>query len=343
MSSREIINNIIARKKSERFGFWLGNPHPDSWEGLHHYFGTRTEEELRIKLGDDFRWITPQYMETTYRHPEGKGIFDVYKTKSSLAESGPLSDSISLEDIENNYDWPSIEYLDFEECIRTLKNSGDVFRASGFWMPFFHDVADLFGMENLMINMYSNPVIVHYTIDKVCSFYYNANEKFFSEADGLIDALFFGNDFGTQYDLLISPVQFNEFFYPWIKKFVQQAKSYNLRVIMHSCGSVYKIINKYIEAGIDCLHPLQARAADMDAETLCGNFNGKIAFMGGVDTQELLVKGTPDEVKKEVRRIKKLLGPNLIVSPSHEAILPNVPPKNIAAMAEEALRLSIVE
>ncbi len=337
MSSREIIRNIIERQKAERFGFWLGNPHPDSWNGLHKYFGTKTEEELRIKLGDDFRWITPQYMETTYRHPEGKGIFDIYKTKSSLAEAGPLADAKSPGDVDS-YDWPSTDYLNFDECITILKNAGDVYRASGFWMPFFHDVADLFGMENLMLNMYTNPVVVHHTVNKVCGFYYEANEKFFSQVDGLADALFFGNDFGTQFDLLISPAQFNEFFYPWIKKFSRQAKSYNLKVIKHSCGSIYKIINKYIEAGIDCLHPLQSRAADMDAESLSRSYNGKIAFMGGIDTQELLVKGSPEEIRKEVKRIKNLLGPNLIVSPSHEAILPNIPPRNIAAMAEEALK-----
>jgi uroporphyrinogen decarboxylase len=56
--------------------------------------------------------------------------------------------------------------------------------------------------------------------------------------------------------------------------------------------------------------------------------------MGGVDTQQLLVQATPDEVKAEVRRLKDLFGPHWIVSPSHEALLPNVPPRNVAAMAE---------
>ena len=74
----------------------------------------------------------------------------------------------------------------------------------------------------------------------------------------------------------------------------------------------------------------------MDAETLAREFKGRIAFMGGIDTQELLVHGTPAEIKADVQRVKALLGPQLIVSPSHEAILPNVPPANIAAMAEAA-------
>ena len=59
--------------------------------------------------------------------------------------------------------------------------------------------------------------------------------------------------------------------------------------------------------------------------------------VGGVDTQDLLVNGTPEEIRQDVRRIRKLLGPRLIVSPSHEAILPNVPAENVRAMAEAAL------
>ena len=47
--------------------------------------------------------------------------------------------------------------------------------------------------------------------------------------------------------------------------------------------------------------------------------------------------GSPEEVKREVRRVKSVLGPHLIVSPSHEAILPDVPPRNVAALAEAAL------
>ena len=88
-------------------------------------------------------------------------------------------------------------------------------------------------------------------------------------------------------------------------------------------------------AHVNCLHPLQALARNMDATTLPRDFGGKIAFMGGIDTQELLVNGTPKQVRDEVRRVKETLGPCVIISPSHECILPNVPPVNVAAMAEE--------
>ncbi len=75
----------------------------------------------------------------------------------------------------------------------------------------------------------------------------------------------------------------------------------------------------------------------MSAESLARDFGGRISFLGGIDTQDLLVNGTPADVRADVRRVKALLGPCLIVSPSHEAILPNVPPENVLAMAEEAV------
>lgn len=107
-------------------------------------------------------------------------------------------------------------------------------------------------------------------------------------------------------------------------------------VVQHSCGSVYRVIERLIAAGVDCLHPLQAQARDRNAERLAADFRGRLTFIGGIDVQSLLTYGTPEQIRHDVRRVKSLLGPNLIVSPSHDAILPNVPPENVAALAEAA-------
>ena len=104
--------------------------------------------------------------------------------------------------------------------------------------------------------------------------------------------------------------------------------------MLHSCGSVIKVIPDMIEAGIDGLHPIQALAVGMEAEQLAEKFRDKIVFIGGVDTQVLLRDGTARQIKEDVRRLKKLFEHNFIVSPSHEAVLPDVPPANLAAMSE---------
>ncbi|MEK6570219.1 MAG: uroporphyrinogen decarboxylase family protein [Bacteroidota bacterium] len=336
MTSRERVHAIISGEPIDRCGFWLGNPHEDTLPIYHSYFGTSTLHELERKLGDDFRWITPLYIKSTYQHPEGKGLFDLWRSKKSLGEAGPLADCESVEEVDA-YDWPKLEYLNLTECIEALKNAGAYYRAGGFWTPFFHDVMDIFGMESYMTKMYTHPEVVHAVTDHVCQFYYEANERLYEKAGKLIDGFFFGNDFGTQRDLILAPELFDEFVLPWFRRFTEQAHRHGYQVILHSCGSIYRVINRLIDAGVDCLHPLQAKAYNMDAETLARDFKGRIAFLGGIDTQALLVNATPEEVKEEVRRVKKLLGPRLIVSPSHEALLPNVPPENVQAMAEAAL------
>jgi len=335
MTSRELISAIIQRKTHQGSAFWLGNPKPETIRIYHRYFGTKNDEELRQKLGDDFRWVTPQYLPETYRHHDGKGIFDIWKQKKSLGEPGPLGNVRKISEVDE-YDWPDARYLNLDEALKILDTTGEYYRASGFWCPFFHDVMDLVGAENYMTKAYTDPDIIDAITNHVCSFYLQANEIFYKAAGLKIDAFFFGNDFGTQRDLLLSPSQFDRFILPYIKRLIEQARSYGYQIILHSCGSVHDVIEKLISAGVQCLHPIQARAAKMDALTLAHDFGGRISFMGGIDTQEILVNSSPADVKREVRRIKKLLDPYLIVSPSHEALLADVPPENVAAMAEAA-------
>ncbi len=331
MTSRERLRALFSGETADRFGFWMGNPHPQTLSIYLEHFGVGSEEELRLTLKDDMRWICPEW--DSYRHPDGKQIFDIGEPKPGSFILADCEDPSELED----YDWPNPDYLDFSETLSKLRNSGNHWRASGMWCAFFHIVAGLFGMENYFIKMHSNPDVVDAVTERVCAFYYEANKRFFDLAGDDMDAFFMGNDFGTQLDLLISPEMFDRFILPWVKEFASLARSRGYIVMHHSCGAIHKIIGRLISVGVDVLHPLQAKAKGMDAETLARDFKGKIAFLGGIDTQELLVNGTPEQVREEVRRIKRFLGPNLVVSPSHEALLPNVPPENVLAMAEEAV------
>jgi uroporphyrinogen decarboxylase len=335
VNSRERIRTIISGKPADRTGFWLGNPFPDSWPALHGYFGTQTEEELRRKVNDDFRWICPQFYPSGYRHPEGKPL-SFRGDKKYHGQAGPFAHTEDLREVDA-YDWPKVEYLNFEECLDDLNAAGEFYRASGMWTSFYHDVMDLFGIEDYLVKMYTHPKVVQSVTDHVCEFYYQANELFFERAGSLVDAFFFGNDFGTQRDIITSPKLFDQFILPWFRRFTEQGHRHGCQVILHSCGAIHRVIPRLIESGVDCLHPLQALARNMDAVTLARNFKGKIAFLGGIDTQDLLVNGSPEQVKEDVRRVRDLLGPCLIVSPSHEALLPDVPPQNVEAMAQAAL------
>lgn len=335
MTSRERVRAIIRHEPADRVGFWLGNPHGDTWPIYYDYFGTTDQAAIRRLLGDDCLWVCPELFPGSYRHPAGKPMFGTGVKKTRHGAPGPFADCEDPAEVDD-YEWPRAEYVDFTACLDALRNAGDLYRASGMWTPFYHNVMDLFGMENYLTKMYTHPEVVLAVTDRVCQFYYEANERYYALAGDLIDGYFFGNDFGTQLDLIVGPKLFDKFILPWFRRFTDQGHDHGYQVILHSCGSIYRVIDRLIEARVDCLHPLQALARNMDAAYLAAHYKGRIAFLGGIDTQDLLIHATPAQIKAEVRRVRDLLGPLLIISPSHEALLPNIPPENVVAMAEAA-------
>ena len=333
MTSRERIKTIISGRAADRCGFWLGMPHDETWPIYLEHFGFTEQEDLRRFLQDDLRWIPAD--DSPYKSANNRPPFDLVRLDGRPVGQPIFADCEDAAEVER-YDWPNAKYQDFTPVLENLRNAGDVYRAGGTWTCFFHIVADLFGMENYFIKMYTHPEVVDAVTSHVCDFYYEANERFFALAGDEVDGYFFGNDLGTQLDLLLSPELFDRFVRPQMQRFIDQGHRRGYQVMLHCCGAVSKLIDRFIDCGIDALHPLQARALNMDAETLARRFKGRIAFVGGIDTQDLLMNATPEQVKADVRRVRELLGPCLVVSPSHEALLPNVPPENVLAMAEAA-------
>jgi uroporphyrinogen decarboxylase len=234
-------------------------------------------------------------------------MFDegVDREKHAVFPLAHCEDPAELDD----FPWPNPDYLNFDSCLAGLRGAGDVYRMSGFGTCFYHNIMDLLGMEEYMVKMYTNPRLVEAVTNRVCEFYYEANERFFVAAGDLVDAFFFGNDFGTQLSLICGPEQFRQFIMPWFRRFTEQGRCHGYQVILHSCGAIYEVIGDLIDAGVHCLHPLQAEATDMDAETLARDFKGRIAFMGGIDAQQLMTFGTPDDIRADVARVKKNHGP----------------------------------
>lgn len=337
MTKREHFTAILNHQSS-RSGFWHGCPNPASTDNLFQKFGVKDDFELGLRLGSNCRWIHPESFGL-YNHPEGRPMFDVLGGKKRIAhgQDGVFADCEDPAEVDR-FAWPEEKYIDFAPTLAEIDRAVDAGQAvlSGAWSCFFHNVADFFGMENYFVKMYTDPEVVDAVTEHVVDFYLRINEKLFEMAKGKIDMFFFGNDFGSQLDTLISPEMFDRFVMPAFVKFTDQAHRHGMKVLLHSCGSIYRVIPRLIDAGVDALHPIQARAANMDAVTLAREFKDKIVFVGGVDTQQLLPRATPQQVKEEVYRLRDLFGPNFVVSPSHESILPDVAWENVQAMAEAA-------
>ena len=334
MDSREKVKRIFTRRGTGEGAMWTGHPNDATVPLYAAKWGIEPDREAIYNfLGDDCRWFMA---DGCYKHPDGAPMFDpAYGTKrGTLSAEGCFANAEKVSDIER-YPWPDAKHLDFAGLYESIAKHRDKMVFTGMWCPFFHILADFFGMENYFIKMHENPAVVDAATERVVDFYVEANDLFFSKLGGAADVMFFGNDFGTQLDLFISPETFRRFVLPSFKRIIEVGVKYGKIIMLHSCGSIYRIIPDLIEAGVEVLHPIQAQAAGMDAGSL-SQYKDDLAFLGGIDAQSFFVNASPAEIKEEVRRVRGALGPNIVISPSHEEILPNVPAENVVAMAEAA-------
>ena len=155
-----------------------------------------------------------------------------------------------------------------------------------------------------------------------------------------IDTIFMsGTDFGTQKGELFSPQIFKDLYVSNIRRMTDYVHRHShAKTMYHSCGSNIKLIDYFIEAGVDILNPVQTTAANMDPVELKKRFGGRIVFWGGgVDTQTVLPYGTADEVRQQVQQRVQVFGPGggFVFAGIHD-IQYGVPPENILAMADAA-------
>ena len=344
MNSLERFYATVNREPVDRPAAWLGMPDIFAQPALFKHYGVENFHELKLAVGDDFYAV-----EVPYESPNASAIyaaFDWYMDgnvdaeERTLTTPGCFAEAEELEDLEF-FQWPDpAKYIDVEECKRRVALAPDDKVCLGMmWSAHFQDTCAAFGMENALMNMIANPEIYEAVDAKIMEFYLKANEIFYEATKGRLNAVLIGNDMGSQRGLMLSPDMVRRFIIPGCKKLVEQAHSYGLKVIYHSCGSIVDIIPDLIEAGVDIIHPIQALAAGMEPQGLKEKFGDKVSFCGGVDTQDLLVNGTPEDVQKKVKELRTIFPTGLIISPSHEAILPDIPPANIQALFDEATKI----
>ena len=343
MTHKERFFATVARADVDRPACWLGLPAPDSVPALLRYFNVNSIDELKIKIDDD---IYP--VDVPYHHPPSNHIacaFDFAKKlqgcdyeERTLTTPGffeDYSDPASIDD----FNWPDpAVHMSLGECRDAINKAPSDMAVMGvMWSAHFQDACAAFGMETALVKMMTEPEMFKSVIDRIAEFYLKANGIFYEAGKGRLDAVLIGNDFGSQNGLMVSPDCLREFVFPGTRKLIAQAKSCGLKVIHHSCGAITDIIPDLIEMGVDVIHPIQALAAGMAPQNLKSRFGGKVSFCGGVDAQNLLVNGTPQEISEKVNELKTIFPTGLIISPSHEAILPDISPSNIEALFKEGI------
>ena len=328
----------IERRPTDRPASWLGIPDAKAVPLLCKHFGVNDMKALKARIDDD---IYP--VEMPYHSPTSNAIyaaFDFAKRRPdgsneerTLTAPGFFEDYTDASAVDL-FDWPQPEkYIDPEECRKVVDDVPEGYAVLGVvWSAHFQDACAAFGMEDALVKMFTAPDLFKAVINRITDFYLRANEIFYKATQGKLHAVLIGNDFGSQQNLMVGPEQLREFVFPGTRKLIEQAKRYGLKVIHHSCGSIYDIIPDLIEMGVDAIHPIQALASRMEPERLNKDFGSRVSFCGGVDAQHLMVNGTTKEVTDKIIELKELFPTGLIISPSHEAILPDTRMENVEAL-----------
>ena len=341
MTAKERVLIAFEHREPDRVPLWYGSA-VELTEALQRYTGTPDEEGLMQRLHIDFRRVRERYVGPPLREfPDGsrENFCGVRRAGAYYGQpvSHPLAGVERVEDLDR-YRWPSPDWFDFSGIRAECERWRDYAIIGGPWVVVYTDSTELMGMEEFFIKLHTHPEVVVAILQRVADFYYEVATRFFEAAGDCLDIFFFGDDFGTQRALQISPATWRRFMKPYLKRFVDLGKSAGLKVMFHSCGAVRAIIPDLIEIGMDALNPVQVRAEGMDPAGLKRDFGDRICFHGGIDHQHVLAHGTVDEVRAEVRRMIDVMAPGggYCLAPSHDLLLAEFPSENVVAMYDEA-------
>jgi uroporphyrinogen decarboxylase len=175
-------------------------------------------------------------------------------------------------------------------------------------------------------------------MEKVSDLQYRRQVAFLKAVGKYVDVVMIGDDMGVQKGPLIRPQLYRKMVKPFHARYVQLIRQHtDAKILNHACGSIADLIEEYIEIGMDALNPVQVSAAGMSPQSLKQRFGDRIAFWGGIDTQSVLPKGRPEDVRQAVRETIQVMakGGGYVLSAVHN-VQDDVPPENIWAMLDEA-------
>jgi uroporphyrinogen decarboxylase len=368
----------LSHREGDRLPLDIGSVqvtgiHVDAYRGLRSALGLREtgatlcdsiqrlalpDDDFIARLGVDVRGLYPlnshnwnvveaeagDYWEyhdewgITHRRSRPGGL---YHSVFKVPLPGP---GLTVRDIERQ-PWPD---LGDERRIEGLRERAQAYRSAGFAVLLKDPFAGIFemsqriiGMEELLMTMAAEPEIAEALFDKMLELKLAFWEMALPRLGDLVDVVSYADDYGTQTSQIISPAMFRELVKPRVKILFDAMKRLapGARRFFHSCGNVRPLLPDFIEIGTQILNPVHISATGMEPAALKRDFGADLVFWGGgVDTQGILPRGSPDEVRDDVRKNIEALAPGggFVFSSVHN-IQSDVPPANIIAMVE-ALR-----
>jgi uroporphyrinogen decarboxylase len=190
--------------------------------------------------------------------------------------------------------------------------------------------------DNFLMLLAGDPDRAHAFLDRVVELHLASLDRFLGAVGSYIDIILFGDDLGMQSGPQISPKMYQEFLQPRERLMWRRVQELapHLRIMLHCCGGVRDLLPGLITAGLDAINPVQITCRGMEPAGLKKDFGGRLTFWGGgCDTREMIMTGTPGQVRDHVRRLMEVWRPGggYVFQQVHN-IMADVPPANIVAM-----------
>ncbi len=236
-----------------------------------------------------------------------------------------------IEDAVANYNAPDITRdRIFEEMVRDLEEqSGEFLVMPSGYFGIYERAYALMGFQEFMLNLTLKPKAVHDLLEKITKYKVEYAKKVVEMG---FKVAHHGDDLGTQVGTFFSKGMFREFVLPYLKEAWQPYNDAGIPIIMHSCGCLTDFIPDLLEIGLRVIEPVQPC---MDLAYLKKEFGKDLVFWGGIETQDVLPFGTPEQVRELARDTIRVLGKGgrHIIAPSQE-VMNDVPIANVKALVE---------
>jgi uroporphyrinogen decarboxylase len=334
MTHKAWIKAVAAHEDTGRVPYNYSFSPPAAQRLRKHY----VVESLPDHLDIPFRMIGLNSPKPMYANPDECGPtvadeFGVVWATTHIDRGVPLEHPLTEPDLSgftfpDPHDparWAGVaEYLDKYKDYYTGVRTGELWERATF----------LRGLEELLCDLVENRPFVEELLERQTEYLLQVMAHALALGD--FDCFYLSDDYGAQRSLLMSPADWRELIKPRLARLYAFAKANGRQTYLHSCGCIEEVIPDLIEIGLDMLHPIQPET--MDIYRLKREFGRDITFCGGLRTQDLLPLGTPDEIRAEVRKLKRIMGAGggYVLEPGI-TIQDDVPLENMVVLVEEAM------
>lgn len=330
MTRRERVIDAIRHVETDVVPYDIGLTHQE-YEKVASYLG---DPDFGRKMGNHLSNVYYDGYLTEIIPGSGYWKDDfgvVWNRNGADKDIGVIDGYVLPEPSLDKYKFPILDEKRLRSGYEALmNNAGDTFRFGSIGFSMFERAWTLRGMENLLMDMITEPEFVDELLDAIAEY----NMKIIDIAlEYDIDGFHFGDDWGQQAGLIMGPNYWRRFIKPRMARMYERAKSKGKFISQHSCGDIHEIFPDLLEIGLDVYQTFQPEIYDI--QKVKEEFGGQLTFWGGISTQRLLPFATPQQVKDKVRETMKVMRVNggYIAAPTH-SVPGDVPPENIIAMLE---------